>query len=276
MLKKYGTVFLIVLLGVTLIVACGRRRGGGKKEDGGSGQAKPKYLPKGNEGTITGKVMFEGTPPTFEPIDMTQDSFCSANGSKTPDNVVIHDGKLKNVFVYVKGPGVDGNSFEVGGPVTLDQHGCRYEPRVLGLMTGQALKVTNSDSTGHNIHPSPKYNPDVNKAQAANAAPIELKFTNPETLIPVKCNQHPWMKSNVGVLNHPFFAVSGDDGSYTITGVPPGDYTLIFWHEVFGEQPPQSIKVAANGSVTQDFTFKAGAGAKPGMFLRVEPVLLLP
>lgn len=275
MLKKYGTVFLIVMLGAALIVACGRRRREGKGKEEGGGQTKAKYVSKGTEGTITGKVMFEGTPPTFEPIDMTQDSFCSANGSKTPDNVVIHDGKLKNVFVYVKGAGVDGYSFDVGGPVELDQKGCRYEPRVLGVMIGQPLKVVNSDSTGHNIHPSPKYNPDVNKAQAANAAPIELTFRNAETLIPVKCNQHPWMKSNVGVLGHPCFAVSGDDGSYTITGVPPGDYTLVFWHEVFGEQS-QNIKVAANGTVTQDFTFKAGAGAKPATFLRVEPVVLLP
>lgn len=276
MLKRYGTVFLLVMLGLALIVACGRRRRDPEKGKGeGGGQAKAKYVSKGNEGTITGKVMFEGTPPTFEPIDMTQDSFCSANGSKTPDNVVIHDGKLKNVFVYVKGPGVDAYSFDVSGSVELDQKGCRYEPRVLGVMIGQTLKVVNSDSTGHNIHPSPKFNPDVNKAQAANAAPIDLTFRNAETLIPVKCNQHPWMKSNVGVLGHPCFAVSGDDGSYTISNVPPGDYTLVFWHEVFGEQS-QNIKVAANGSVTQDFTFKAGAAAKPATFLEIGPVMLLP
>jgi plastocyanin len=275
MLKRYATVILIVTIGLALVVACGRRRREGKGKEEGSGQAKAKYTPKGNEGTVNGKVMFEGTPPAFDPLDMTQDSFCSSNGSKTPDNVVIKDGKLKNVFVYVKGAGVDNFSFDAGGPVTLDQRGCRYEPRVLGVMVGQTLKVLNSDSTGHNIHPSPKFNPDVNKAQAANAPPIDLTFRNVETLIPVKCNQHPWMKSNVGVLNHPCFAVSGDDGSYSITGVPPGDYTLVFWHEVFGEQS-QNIKVAANGTVTQDFTYKAGAGAKPATFLRVEPVLMLP
>jgi plastocyanin len=275
MLKRYGTVFLIVMMATALLVACGRRRKPTKDKGEESTQTKAKYVSKGDEGTITGKVMFEGTPPTLEPIDMSQDAVCSTSGDKTPDNVRIKDGKVKFVFVYVKGPGVDNNSFDVGGPVILDQKGCRYDPHVLGLQAGQVLKVTNSDNTTHNVHPSPARNEDFNKSQPPNSPPIEHKFNNKEVLIPVKCNQHPWMKASIGVLDHPFFAVSGDDGSYTIKGVPPGDYTLVFWHETFGEQT-QNIKVTANGSVTQDMTYKGGAAAKPATFLRIEPTLVLP
>ena len=272
MLKRYFAVYLIVLIAMTWMTACkGRERKKSKEE----GPAKSQYVSKGDEGTITGHVMFEGTAPAFEPIDMSQDSVCAGSPDKTADNVRLKDGKLKYVFVYVKGPNVDNNKFPVGGPVTLDQKGCRYDPHVLGLQTGQTLKVTNSDNTTHNVHPSPQRNDDFNKSQPPNAAAIEHVFNNKEVLIPVKCNQHPWMKANIGVLGHPFFAVTSDDGSYTIKNVPPGDYTLVFWHEVFGQQS-QNIKVAANGTVTQDMTFKAGARASIATFLRIEPELVLP
>ena len=260
---------------MTLIIACGRKRNEGGRKEKSSGPAKTAYVSKCDEGTITGKVMFEGTVPTVEPIDMSQDSVCAGSGDKTPDNVRVKDGKIKYVFVYVKGPNVDNAKFPVGGPVTLDQKGCRYDPHTLGLQAGQVLRVTNSDNTTHNVHPSPSRNDEFNKSQPPNSAPIEHVFNNTEVLIPVKCNQHPWMKANIGVLDHPFFAVTADDGSYTIKGVPPGDYTLVFWHDTFKEQSV-NIKVAANGTVTQDMTYKAGARASADTFLRIEPTLILP
>jgi predicted small secreted protein len=276
MLKKYGLVILIVMLATALLVGChGRTRKSGKGEDKESGSAKAAYTSKGDEGTVTGKVMFEGTPPVFEPIDMSQDAVCAGSADKTPDNVHVKDGKVKFVFVYLKGAGVDNYKFPTGDAITLDQKGCRYDPHVLGLQTGQTLKITNSDNTTHNVHPSPQRNDDFNKSQPPNSPAIEHKFNNKEVLIPVKCNQHPWMKASIGVLDHPFFAVSAEDGSFTIKGVPPGDYTLVFWHEVFGEQT-QNIKVAANGTVTQDMTYKAGSAAKPATFLQIEPTLVLP
>lgn len=275
MLKRYAVVALIVMLAMTLIIACGRQRKKGGEDAKSAGPAKKEYTSKGDEGTITGKVMFEGTPPSVEPIDMSQDSVCAGSDDKTPDNVKVKDGKIKYVFVYVKGPNVDGFKFPIGDSVVLDQKGCKYDPHVLGLQTGQMLRVLNSDNTTHNVHPSPQKNTDFNKSQPPNAAAIEHHFNFSEVVIPVKCNQHPWMKANIGVLDHPFFAVTGDDGSYSIKNVPPGDYTLVFWHETFKEQSV-NIKVAANGTVTQDATYKAGVAANTATFLRIEPTLILP
>lgn len=276
MLKKLGSISALLILATVLVaVGCGK---GGKKnenktEDGG---AKPKYVSKGDEGTITGKVSFDGPAPELKKIDMSQDANCAGSaGDKSADDVLVADGKLANVFVYLKGGPVDKNSFDTpSDPVVLDQQGCRYHPRVLGIQTNQTLKVTNSDNTTHNIHPSPKTNQEWNQMQAQGAPAIEKKFARAETLIPVKCNQHPWMKANVGVLAHPYFAVSGKDGSYTIKNVPPGTYTLVFWHETKGEQT-QQVTVAAKESKTQDITYKAGATAQ-ATSLQIGPALVLP
>jgi len=207
---------------------------------------------------------------------MSQDANCAGSaGDKNADDLLVADGKLANVFVYLKGGVTDTKSFPVpSDPVTLDQQGCRYHPRVLGIQANQTLKVTNSDNTTHNIHPSPKSNQEWNQMQAQGAPAIEKKFTRPETLIPVKCNQHPWMKANVGVLSHPFFAVTAKDGTYTIKNVPPGTYKLVFWHETKGEQT-QDVTVGAKESKTADITFKAGATAKLTS-LEIGPALVLP
>jgi plastocyanin len=278
MFKKYAVLCLILALSAVLIAGCGRRKKkGGGDEDKKDAPAKAAYVSKGDEGSITGHVMFDGQPPAPDPIDMSQDANCaSAGGSKVTDTYVVKDGKLANVFVYLKGGPAD--EFKYPTPsdaVVLDQKGCRYHPHVLGLMAGQPLSITNSDTATHNVHPTPKLNEDFNKSQTPGQAPIEHKFARPETLIPVKCNQHPWMKAHIGVTANPFFAVSGEDGSFNIKGVPPGNYTLVFWHEAAGEQT-QKITVAANGTVTQDMTYKAGGAAKPATFLQIGPELVLP
>ena len=163
--------------------------------------------------------------------------------------------------------------------VTLDQKGCHYVPHVMGLQTNQKLRITNSDPTQHNIHPTPKSNPEWNQTQANGAAPIEKTFARAEVLIPVKCNQHPWMKSYIGVLKHPFFAVSAEDGTFTIKGVPPGTYTVAAWHEKGGPngtEKTMQVTVPANGSGKADFAFgdAATASNKPG--LQMMPALELP
>jgi plastocyanin len=278
MLKKYAVLCLILALSAVLIVGCGRRkRKGGGEEEKSDAPAKAAYASKGDEGSVTGRVMFDGQPPAPDTIDMSQDPNCaSAGGSKVTEAYVVKDGKLANVFVYLKGGPADSFKYPIPSEaVVLDQKGCRYHPHVLGLMAGQTLTITNSDPAAHNVHPSPKYNEDFNKSQPPGAPPIEHKFARPETLIPVKCNQHPWMKANIGVLAHPFYAVSGEDGAFSIKGVPPGSYTLVFYHEALGEQS-QKVTVAANGTVTQDVTYKAGGAAKPATFLQIEPELILP
>jgi hypothetical protein len=145
----------------------------------------------------------------------------------------------------------------------------------MGLMVGQTLRVINSDNAAHNVHPSPRQNREWNKSQPPGAPPIEEKFTRAETLIPVKCNQHPWMKAHIGVLGHPYFAVTDKDGKYTIKDVPPGKYTLTAWHEKFGEQPMKDFEVKASEAKTQDFTFGAKAAYAPTS-LTVEPALVVP
>ncbi|HET9529175.1 MAG TPA: carboxypeptidase regulatory-like domain-containing protein [Blastocatellia bacterium] len=274
MLKRLGFTILTIVLTALLIVACKPK----EKDANGPEQdtSKAKFTPKGDEGTISGAVNFDGTPPAPKRIDMGQDPNCAAvAGDKMTEEYVVTDGKLANVYVYLTGGRIDNFQYDTPpSPVTLDQLGCKYDPHVLGLQTGQTFRVTNSDKATHNVHPTPKSNPEWNLSQPPGAAPIERKFNRPETLIPVKCNQHPWMKAYVGVLAHPFQTVSAKDGSYTIKGVPPGSYTLVAWHESMGEQK-QNITVNANGTVTQDFTFKQGVAYAPTS-LTVEPALVLP
>ncbi len=276
MLKRLATICALLAVAAVLI-AVGCKGSGPKNKNGAEdGGAKPKYASKGDEGTITGKVSYDGPAPELKKIDMSQDANCAgASGDKTADDLLVADGKLANVFIYLKGGPIDKNSFPTPSePVVLDQQGCRYHPRVLGIQTNQPFKVTNSDKTTHNIHPSPKTNQEWNQMQAQGAPAIEKTFPRPETLIPVKCNQHPWMKANIGVLAHPYFAVSARDGSYTIKNVPPGTYTLVFWHETKGEQT-QQVTIAAKESKTQDITYKAGATAA-ATSLQIGPALVLP
>jgi len=204
---------------------------------------------------VSGTVKFEGTAPKAAAIDMSQDANCK--GSNKAENVVADGGHLANVFVYVK-EGLGNRNFEAPKEaVTLDQSGCRYHPHVMGVMAGQTIKIVNSDPTTHNIHPSPNPssgNREWNESQAPQAAPLEKTFGREEILLPVKCNQHPWMKMYVNVTKSPFYAVSGADGKYEVKGLPPGDYTLAFVHEKFGEKT-QKVTLAAKDSKTVDVSF---------------------
>src|SRR5205085_12116467 len=168
--------------------------------------------------------------------------------------LVVNNGKLANVFVYVK-DGLGQFAFLTPAqPAVLDQKGCRYVPHVLGLMAGQSLKILNSDLTEHNVHPMPKKNPDWNESQMARGAPLMRTFQHPEIMMPVQCNQHPWMKAYLNVLPHPYFAVTAPDGSFQIKDLPPGEYTLAAVHEKLGEQTVK-VKVGAKEVIKTGFTF---------------------
>ncbi len=214
-------------------------------------------------GTITGKVIFQGTKPKMKAIMMDQDPICVGK-HKGPvyaeDGEVNGNGTLPNVFVYVKSGAEKFKFPAASGSVTLDQDGCMYKPHVLGIPVGQTLHVISSDPTTHNIHPMPQENQEWNVSQAPGAAPIDKKFVREEIMIPVKCNQHPWMRSYIGVTKTPLFAVTGSDGTFTIKGVPPGDYTIEAWSAGFGSgQVRQEEKVTVGPKETKkvDFTFKA-------------------
>ena len=284
--KLLALMFAISLL--TFMLACG---GSDDEDDVAEGEdsaatetAGTPYKTSGNEGQIKGAINFTGTAPEPKPISMDADSACAqSNPDPRTEDVVVKDGKLGNVFVYIKdgktaeGKNITGFTFEVPATeVNLDQKGCRYVPHVLGLMAGQKLRVTNSDPTAHNVHPSPKSNKEWNQSQPAGAPPIIQTFTRAEVVVPVKCNQHPWMKANVGVLKHPLFAVSGENGAFEITGVPPGTYTVATWHEKYGEKT-QSVTVGAKEIKTQDFTFDAAGGQTAALgLLEVLPAIEFP
>jgi plastocyanin len=210
-------------------------------------------------GTVTGKVSFDGAKPKPKRIMMDQDPVCVQKHSGpvvAEDGQVNDNGAVPNVFIYVK-TGAEKYTFAPpSDAVTLDQDGCMYKPHVLGVMAGQTLNIVSSDATTHNIHPMPKDNREWNMSQAPGAAPIQQKFARPEIMVPVKCNQHPWMRAWIGVTANPFFAVSASDGTFTIKGLPPGDYTIEAWTPTFGTQD-QNVTVGAKESKTVDFKFKA-------------------
>jgi len=273
MIRKLATIALFAMVAAMLISSgCGGHGSKNKNKE----EAKPVYVSKGDEGTISGTVSFDGVPPAAKSIDMSGDAQCmSAASDKKSDEVLVTSGKLANVLVYLKGGPADKFSFPVSSDaVVLDQKGCRYHPRTLGIQVNQKFEVTNSDPTTHNVHPSPRLNKEWNQSQTAGQAPIVNSFTKKELMVPVKCNQHNWMRANVGVLDHPFFAVSVENGSYTIKGVPPGTYTVVFWHETLGEQT-QQVTVAAKESKTQDITYKSGTAYAPGS-MQIGPALVLP
>jgi len=289
-LRKYRSLvaMLIAIAMMSLMLACGSSDDDDDAElddEETETVAATAYKPSGNEGSITGTISFEGTPPEPKLISMDADAACAAaNPNPVTEEVVVKDGKLANVFVYVKegkltegGRSVSNLSFDVpSAPVTLDQKGCQYTPHVLGIMTKQQLRVLNSDQTAHNVHPLPKSNQEWNQSQSPGAPPLEKTFTRPETLIPVKCNQHPWMKSYVGVLAHPLYAVSADGGQFEIKGVPPGTYTVVAWHEKLGEKT-QQVAVGAKESKTQDYSFAgSGTASLNGGSLTVLPDLEFP
>ena len=206
--------------------------------------------------TINGTVKFDGTAPKPAKIDMSQDPGCK--GANEAESIVVNGGDLANVFVYVK-DGLGNRTFDVPkDPVVLEQQGCRYHPHILGVMAGQTVQIKNADPTTHNIHPTPKDNREWNESQPPSSPAIEKNFAREEIMLPVKCNQHPWMKMYVNVVKNPFYAVTDKSGKYEIKGLPPGDYTLEFVHEKLG--PPQDIKVtvAPKDTKTVDATFKAG------------------
>jgi plastocyanin len=246
---------LSALLGFVFLAGCGKKETVEEKPAASSESSTPAATPidPAMAASISGTVKFDGAAPKAAVIDMSQDPACK--GPNIAENVVVSGGNLANVFIYVK-EGLGNRAFDVPKePVVLDQSGCKYHPHVLGVMAAQTVKIVNSDPTTHNIHPTPKDNREWNESQAPRTAPLEKTFAREEIMLPVKCNQHPWMRMFVNVVKNPFFAVSGPDGKYEIKGLPPGEYTLVFVQEKLGEQT-QKVTLAAKDNKTVDVTFK--------------------
>ncbi len=206
--------------------------------------------------TVRGVINFEGDVPRVPPINMSAEPDCVKlhGGRVASDRVVVNDGKLQHVLVWIS-KGLEGKRFLVRGDlVNLDQDGCIYKPHVVAVQQGQAINITNSDPTTHNVHPLPKDNREWNKSQTSSAPAIDYTFPRAELKIPVKCNIHPWMQAYIHVIEHPYFSVSGEDGSFEISNLPPGAYTLQAIHEQLGEKEVE-ITVGASETREADFSF---------------------
>ena len=209
-------------------------------------------------GSLAGTIRFTGKRPARKLIDMSDDPACveAHHGKAYDESIIVNPNHtLANVFIYVKS-GLEGKTFQVPSEsVTIDQSGCWFRPRVMGIQTGQILKVINSDPVTHNIHPQAQVNREWNHSQGQGDPPIERKFTRPEVMIPVKCNIHSWMHAYIGVVDNPYFAVSGSDGTFAIPNLPPGDYVIEAWQEKLGTQQ-QKVTVSPSAKATVNFSFK--------------------
>jgi plastocyanin len=206
-------------------------------------------------GSIAATAKFSGTAPAPEELSMSADPTCASvhSGPVHSEAVAVNDnGTLKNVFVYVKSGAKAAPA--PADPVVIDQQGCMYKPHVMGIQTGQALQILNSDGTLHNVHSMAEKSKQFNLGMPIKGMKLKKKFDTAEVMVKLKCDVHPWMSAYIGVVDHPFFAVSGDNGSASINDLPAGDYTIAAWHETYGEQA-QDVTVG-DGAVTIEFTFE--------------------
>jgi plastocyanin len=208
-------------------------------------------------GSVSGTISFTGDAPQRREVKMSADPACeAANAGKARlgEVMVINDGKVQNVFVYVK-DGLGDAKFDVPAePIKMDQSGCMYTPHVVGAMAGQTIVVKNSDATLHNVHSLPENSKPFNSAMPMKGMTIKKKFSEPEVMVRMKCDVHPWMSAYIGVLPHPFYSVSATDGTFKIDNLPAGTYTIEAWHEKLGTQT-QSVTVGDGGSATADFSY---------------------
>ncbi len=219
-----------------------------------------KRVDAGTAGSIAGRVTFKGEVPAAVVLRMGSDQACVQGSGPNPVSdavLVTSDGGLQNVFVYVK-EGLDpAYGFDLpAGPAVLDQKGCRYTPHVMGVRVGQPLEIVNSDPTMHNVHALPNTNPEFNAGQPIQGIRTTKTFNSPDVMVRFKCDVHSWMAAYVGVVAHPYFAVTTEDGRFDLRNLPPGTYTLEAWHEKFGTQTA-NVTVGDKQSQTASFSFSA-------------------
>jgi len=240
-----------------LAAGCGGDGGEGEAESGAGEPAAQVENPvdPSTAGDITGTVNFEGEAPEPRTIDMNAEPDCAERYDEPPtsQNVLVSDGRLANVFVYVR-EGLENLEFPTPQEgVEIDQVGCRYTPHVLGLQANQTLVIRNSDGLLHNINAQPEQNRGFNISQPVNMT-SERTFPIEEVMIPLRCDVHGWMSAYLGILPHPYHAVSAEDGSFSLETLPPGDYVLEAWHEEYGTLTAD-VTVATGETAEVEFTY---------------------
>ena len=251
-------VALIVLLSAAALLAA--LAGGSRVRSEASGprpQGRTPYRLTGEEGMVEGVVSVAGEVPPRPLISMEADPDCASQnkGGARVEDIVVERGRLANALVYVESAALDAHAFEPR-PWTpaLGRRRCRTVPRVLAMQAGQTLYVQNVDRTAHNYSFQTAVNPFFNKGLAPGES-FEIPYTRPEPPFVVKCRQHPWEVGYVAVLPHPFFAVTGRNGSFAIDGLPPGDYEVVVWHEKFKESRAK-VSVGARETSAAHFTLR--------------------
>lgn len=226
------------------------------EEISAAGSSEPKSIDLQTVGSIGGNVSYQGTPPEREKVVMAGFADCKAHHATTPlrEDLLVENGKVQNVIVYIQDKYLKGYQFETPKePAVLDQRGCLYAPHVAVMQTGQELKIKNSDDTVHNVHSHSEKNKVFNDAMPPQSEAITKSFKRSE-VIRLTCDIHPWMESYLGVFSHPFFAVTGKDGSFELKGVPPGKYTVVALHEKMGSRK-LTVEVKAKEAVPLNFEF---------------------
>lgn len=269
--------FVSLMFAMTLVfsIACGKGKEASKEDEGEDDEqttttvaastaatttaaaAPAAAAVSADAATLTGLVKFEGAAPKMGNIQMSADPYCQSQHSTpaTDEDVVAGPGgELANVFVYIKD--IKGNFPAPSTPVVIDQKGCQYHPHVNAVMVGQPLQIKNDDATLHNVHAMPVVNSQFNEGQPVQGMTSEKHLDKPEmTPFKIKCDVHGWMKSYMAVMPHPFYSVSQANGTFTISNLPPGQYTVVAWHEKYGQQE-QQVTVGAKESKALNFTFK--------------------
>jgi plastocyanin len=242
---------LVALVVALVLAAC--------SEDAGPPPARtPTPLDKATTGTISGTVRFDGTPPPMREVNFGSFGECASQhqGAVTMGDVRVRNGAVAGAFVYVK-DGLGNRVFAIPeAPVEIDQTGCVYKPRVVGVQVGQLVRFLNDDPLLHNVHGTPAASSAFNVSLARKGAAREIRIPKPEVAVSVRCDLHPWMQAWIGVVDHPYFAVTGDDGAFTLKDVPPGDYTVAAWHEKLGTRDAK-VTLAPSGTASTTFTFTA-------------------
>lgn len=276
--RQLASLAAVALTSLVLGIGCG----GDEKSGSGSAPAKPTTAKpavtatatapatstaaaapaKEGNSTIKGAVSFSGKAPEMKvPAKRKDADFCKTKEVKY-NAVIVNGGKLQDVLVRITPGGVPGNWKAPEKHAEIDQADCMYAPRIQGVVAGQSLDIKNGDQTLHNVHTYKGTESLFNQAQPKGAAAITKETPDEASVMKFTCDVHPWMRGFVVVTDHPFFTVSGADGSFKIEKVPAGKYTVEAWHTQFGLLKKEAVEVKEGGEVAVDFEYK-GTEAEP-------------